>query len=364
MRVIKTVIVILMLVLTNHNVLAEDDQASASTTSKASKNGTPPKSSGPLAISSASDTIPTVVMGYCHPIPNGETPSSLNENTLTPNTQAKEFLNYQEHHAIDGTTNTSILMEPKHGALHKVTEDNAGKYYSDSASLDLAVSYFVYIPEKGFAGKDSATFLVDFGTVRVKVVYSLQVTDENMISECDHSCEKGQWEISSTLHSNNAYKTLQPLTFAVVVKKYTVPANGNSEATTYQPGDMLTFDRSSDDGKVHVNSYSGGDGWIPRKNIATKDQFTKVNSWRGVSSAAYEGIDDGSTYTIQSDGSIESTHGDRCGNVTLKGHLYRFKNILWMRDEQNGDLSGSNSFMILPGGELCSLAFPCPIGKE
>jgi hypothetical protein len=374
MRVLKTVFVIVMLVLVNHNVLAEDDQASVSTNFQASKNDTPHKSSEPLIIPSASDTIPRVVMGYCHPVANGQFDPLMPGNTLEPNARAKEFLNNIENHAIDGTTNTSVLMDPKHGALHKVTKEDAGKYYSADSSLDPAVNYYIYIPERGFTGKDNATFLVDFGTVRVKLIYFFRVTGDNgMVSGCDHSCEKVQWEISSTLRSNNAYgaayeKTATPK-IAIVLQNTTV-TNGDSK-TTYRLGDFVSFDRSSGDAKIHVDShsYKGTSDWIPRTNIATKFQFTKVNSWSGASSAAYVandeggdgdgGTDDGSSYVINSDGSIESTVSDQCGTNTLTGHLYRFKNILWMRDEQNSELSGANTFMILPSGELCSLASPC-----
>lgn len=323
------------------------------------------KSPASSAISSASENIPTVVIGYCHPVANGNFDPKGADSTLTPNVQAKEFLNYQKHHAIDGTTNTSILSMPKHGALYKVTEADKGRYYSEEASLPPSISYYIYIPEAGYVGKDNATVLVDFGSVRVKMVYFFNVTGNSGFSDCDwpRLCEKTQWEISSTLSSNNMFKTVQR-TSAVVIRDYEVAASENNKAATFKPGSFLTLDRSSEDGKMHIEYYSGGDYWIPKDYVATKDQFSRVDNWDGVNSATYEGVDDVATYSIHKDGSVDSTYGDMCGSKALKGHLYRFKNILWVRYDNSDDIFSSVSFWLLPNGELCNLAWPCPTGSQ
>ncbi|MBU0621611.1 MAG: hypothetical protein KJ795_07175 [Gammaproteobacteria bacterium] len=322
----------------------------------------------------STNSIPILVMGHCHPISSLTDPREDADSILTPNIQAKEFLNYQEHHAIEGTTNTSILQQPKHGALKKVTVADRGRYYEESASFDPAVSYHIYIPEKGYSGKDSASVLVDFGTVRVEVVYFFQVINDRGLTECDWPmlCEQGQWRISSTLSSNNAYQA-HTVTNAVVLNKFVINQSGQGNPTTFLPGAIVHFDKTSDD-KVHVvYGYGGGlsikgeDVWIPRDAIVTKDQFVRVNKWEGASSAAYESIDTVSTYAIHQDGSIESSISGNCGVAKLPGHLYRFKNVLWVRNEKHhDDLEGSNTFVILPlKGELCSPHYndKCAIGR-
>jgi hypothetical protein len=318
--------------------------------------------------SSAHETVstnntPLLVMGQCHPVANGKfSPLQDADSIVTPNTKAKDFLNFHEHHAIEGTTNTTVLQQPKHGALKKVTEADKGKYFHESASLDPAVSYYIFIPEEGFSGKDSASVLVDFGTVRVEVVYFFQVTKDYGFTECDWTrlCEKGEWKISSTLSSNNAYQ-MHAVTHAVVLKKFVFNPNRQGEAITFLPGAIVYFDKTTDD-KIHVSyGYGGGlnisstDVWIPRNIVATKHQFLRTNKWNGTKSAAYESVDIGATYTIHQNGSVEFSISENCGIKKFTGHLYRFNNFLWVRREvKNDDLSGQDMFVILPNGELCS----------
>ena len=311
------------------------------------------------------EKTPTFAMGVCQIVANGSEADKRSASTgyvLSPNEEVKSYINWHEHHAIENTTNTSVLVQPKHGTLRKVTEADKGVLYTDTDSLDPAVSYYTYLPEVGYRGKDSGTVLVNFGTLKAKVVYFFQVTDDNFIGECTEAdlCEKHYWKISSTLISNNAFKPVPaPSTRAVIVEKY-VAQNEEKKAVTLSPGMFVTFNDANNE-EVHIDtgageSYPGEPVWVPKKILATKDSFVSVNKWNGVKHATFEGIDTGNEYTINSDGSTVSLIGDPCGkSKPIPGHLYRFQNILWMRDSKNDDLWQGNAFMILPSGELRQL---------
>lgn len=350
MSSIKNVIAILFLIVTSHDVLSENFQTSAETAPKAFDNSSIQKPTKSLAISSTGDNIPTVVMGYCHPVGNGHFDPLIGEGILTPNIQAKNFLNFYEHIDIGGTTKTSILLMPSHGELHKVSEVDKGRYYRDGTTLDPEVSYYIYIPEDGYTGKDSATILVNFGTVRVNLVYFIKVTDDNFISECDTSCKKRQWEISSTFHTDTVPKDKQE-PFAVVIKDYPVPKTESNPAFSLTRGLIVAFDHNLKEGKIHVVAPYGRYIWVPREIVATNDQFVRVNLWNGARTTKDEGIDNLDTYVFHKDGSFVTTFGGRCGSETIKGHLYRYKNIIWMRDEHDKGIPQIRNLFFLPSSE-------------
>jgi hypothetical protein len=135
-------------------------------------------------------------IGVCRPIPNGAKASPSAENGLGPIGVARDYFYLYEHQKIvtDPATIT-ILQNTKHGVL---AEGSNGNY--------------AYLPEKGYVDKDSATFQVDFGGVKVNVKYYFQAVDLNTIGEGvdEQLCKKGyNWKISTTLdyNGNSAHTT-------------------------------------------------------------------------------------------------------------------------------------------------------------
>lgn len=145
----------------------------------------------------------------------------------------------------------------------------------------------------------------------------------------------------------------------VVVEKYTALPKGKGTPFFFQIGSVITIDRSSVDGLVHVDSLASGihqkgDFWIPRKYVATPESFKRLVRWNGAKRATWdEGPDVVYYYALNPNGTFGFL-SDEDSKVTpaVAGHMYRFKNILWMR-ESNGDIGSDRFFLILPNGDLC-----------
>ncbi|MBU0620787.1 MAG: hypothetical protein KJ795_02965 [Gammaproteobacteria bacterium] len=149
-----------------------------------------------------SDVTTTRALGVCYPVPSD---LSLGENTLSPIVSAKSYLRTYEHKAVTGPATITVLQQPTHGILRLVTEADRGTLFDSSATaVDPATGLYAYLPEKGYL-KDSATFLVDIGGEKVKVVYFFKefegpLGNTGWIDRCK---ETGlRWKISSTLDSN------------------------------------------------------------------------------------------------------------------------------------------------------------------
>ncbi|MDD5058335.1 MAG: matrixin family metalloprotease [Sideroxydans sp.] len=97
------------------------------------------------------------------------------------------------------------MQNPKHGVIRLVTEADRGTFFSSkSGPINPAYEPYAYLPEQGYLGNDSATFLVDFGGKIVKVVYYFKVVDHPVGNDGDMEiCKSGPyWKISSTLAPN------------------------------------------------------------------------------------------------------------------------------------------------------------------
>lgn len=148
----------------------------------------------------AGDVTATRAIGVCSPTPNHD---YSGENGLSPLSAARFYLRQYEQRTVSGPATTSILQQPKHGTLRLVTEAD-GNTFGEGRFVS-ANQRHVYLPEKGYAGKDSAAILVDFGGVKVKVVYFFEAIEGGLGNDWqdDYCSEKGVfWKISSTLDSN------------------------------------------------------------------------------------------------------------------------------------------------------------------
>ena len=64
---------------------------------------------------------------------------------------------------------------------------------------------YIYLPEKGYLGDDKASFLIERGGIKIKVVYFFKAVNGPLgNSGGDEYCEKTgiRWKISSTLDAN------------------------------------------------------------------------------------------------------------------------------------------------------------------
>lgn len=149
------------------------------------------------------DTATIRTLGICDPVPNDPANYSL-ENVIDPKGGAAFYLRSYEGQKIANTApgNITILEQPTHGVLRMETEAN----HFGTGKFDSANPGYAYLPEQGYLGKDSATFLVDFGGgTQVKVKYYFQAVAGPLGNTgLEDMCSKTgtMWKISSTIDFN------------------------------------------------------------------------------------------------------------------------------------------------------------------
>jgi hypothetical protein len=144
----------------------------------------------------------TRTLGVCRVVPNGPqlvTPTM--EYVLLPQFDAQDYLDLYEHRTVTGTPTVTILQQPQHGNMRLITEADGNAFAS--GRFDPTNPGYVYLPEKGYLGRDSATVLAEIGGIKVKVVYFFQTTDGGTVPEslADRLCGKkgSTWKISANL---------------------------------------------------------------------------------------------------------------------------------------------------------------------
>lgn len=164
----------------------------------------------PVMIAQANQAQPNDVAtmratGVCYPVPSNY---YSGENTLSPIVNAKAYFSIYEHKKVASSeaTTVTVLQQPKHGILRLVTEADRGVLFSSSSGpANPDNPNYAYLPEKGYLGKDSASFLIEIGGVQVKVVYFFQAVEGPLgnTGREDYCSETGiRWKISSTIDAN------------------------------------------------------------------------------------------------------------------------------------------------------------------
>jgi len=132
------------------------------------------------------DVHPTRAIGVCGLI---DINSSVNSagNVISPLDSAYAYFAGIEHRSMKEGGKVTLLQDAKHGSL-KVTPTGNYRYFA----------------AQGYVGFDSATFLVELGSLRVKVIYSIHVM--NGVPDASDSwdpyqdkkyCPKGEmWKVS------------------------------------------------------------------------------------------------------------------------------------------------------------------------
>ena len=153
----------------------------------------------------ASNATTARTIGICAASPNQN--YSL-ENVIEPIGSSQDYFQMYENRTVTGPATVTVLQQPKHGVLRLVTQADVGTILpSGGDPVDPAAGLYFYLPESAYVGNDSATILVDFGSVKVTVKYYFHAINgpvgDNWIQE--YCAPKGMyWKISSTLDANGA----------------------------------------------------------------------------------------------------------------------------------------------------------------
>ena len=225
---------------------------------------------------------PERALGVCHPVANASGATRTLENVVDPVLTAKAYFRLYEKQKIEGLGKVTILQGPKHGVLRLVTEADRGQLFSSSSGpVTDETKLYVYLPEPGYIGKDSATVLVEVGGFKVKVIYALQAVDAMHIGwdfEKQFCSSKGyRWKISSI----NNDPTGQLLSF-----------NAPNQLTSYLAGAINTNIAIADltDGAlgqttgttITLDDNAAGHGWFIDSTPWSNDEFLPThnpNEW-------------------------------------------------------------------------------------
>lgn len=92
---------------------------------------------------------------------------------LSPASELQGYFSIIEKKVITGPSSVTVLVMPKHGELYdRGTMDNSG-----GKLVDSGVRSYYYTANTGYFGEDQVVFMVEMGGMKVKVVYSLHVTE-------------------------------------------------------------------------------------------------------------------------------------------------------------------------------------------
>lgn len=143
-------------------------------------------------------------LGICRPVPSNYYGG---ENTLIPLVAVKNYFTlYDPQTTFTGPATLTVLQQPQHGILRLVTQADVGTILpSGGDPVDPAAGLYFYLPEQGYLGDDKASFLIERGGIKIKVVYYFKAVNGPLgNSGGDEYCEKTgiRWKISSTLDAN------------------------------------------------------------------------------------------------------------------------------------------------------------------
>jgi len=160
-------------------------------------------------------------VGICQIIPNAPLATPSLENVISPIGTAQDyFYKYEHKKTVTGPVTITILQQPKHGILRLITEaDRFGADRFGNDKSEPVAGLYVYLPNKGYYGKDGAVVQVEIGGIKVKQNYYFYPVDNSFSKDWEQEyCKKGySWKISSTLDANGngtltAIDYLPPLT--------------------------------------------------------------------------------------------------------------------------------------------------------
>ena len=118
-------------------------------------------------------------LGVCMPVQN--TPGSAGDGSISPIASAQTyFYSFEHQRYAEGSATVKVLEQAKHGIVRLLTEADRGILFDRSAGeINPADASYIYLPDEGYLGKDSASLLVDFGEgLKVKVIYYIQSVDQ------------------------------------------------------------------------------------------------------------------------------------------------------------------------------------------
>ncbi len=136
---------------------------------------------------------------------------------------------------------------------------------------------------------------------------------------------------------------------AVVVERYTGTSTYSNGVITFEPGITVTIEKENGGNVFVVDGV-----WVPKRILATRDMFKRLDKWEGQRDVAFESVDLDVKYVIDSVGRVKFVISDRNGVGAFNGHLYKYKNVLWIKARKDDVILGQNIFLILPNGKLCS----------
>jgi len=151
----------------------------------------------------ANDVTTLRTLGVCSASPSNK--YSL-ENVVEPVGEAGYYLQQFERRTVTGSATVTVLQQPKHGILRPVIQADVGTILANGGDpVDPTDPGYVYLPEKGYLGRDNASVLVEIGGIKVKVIYFFQAVNGPLGNDgANRYCLKTglYWKISANLDAD------------------------------------------------------------------------------------------------------------------------------------------------------------------
>ena len=223
-----------------------------------------PPQFAPVVIAQASqaqkgDATADRTIGVCQLLENPPNPPDTAVNSVGVLGAVRNYFYIVERREIEGSGKVTVLQNPEHGTLEMGSV--GGRYH----------------PALDYYGPDRATFLVEIGSRKVKVIYFFQVLDGVTDERYERLCPKEYWKISL----NPADPTAQLLTF-----------NSPTQLTSYLAGavnvDIKIADLASGAvgqttaTTITLDANAAGHGWFIDSTPASNDEFLPThnpNEW-------------------------------------------------------------------------------------
>jgi hypothetical protein len=146
---------------------------------------------------------------------------------------------------------------------------------------------------------------------------------------------------------------------AVITTRFSGTTLRDHQLFTFLPGEVVTV-RQRGEKQSLAESYSRdwattGGVWVPNEIFVYPKQFEKIKAWAGERKIETGGGDFEATYRVASSGAFIAEFGDGHEVIKRRGHLYRFKSVVWAKIEGKwGPQPGqADTFVLMPNGSLC-----------
>ncbi|MEQ1525371.1 MAG: hypothetical protein ABL911_01320 [Gallionella sp.] len=189
-------------------------------------------------------------------------------NAVEPIGAAQLYFRDFEHHEVLGSTVVTVLRSPQHGVL-------------EPASVGYGT--YSYLPELGYFGQDSATFLVEMDGKKIRVEFSFKVlhgvADDYTKEQYKKLCPKGgSWKISSILGASNNL-TVTSVDYQPDLTSFASTLGIDTSSVTLNFADLIGGALGQTIGNaITLDTNASGNGWCIDTILGDNREYLSISN--------------------------------------------------------------------------------------